>query len=148
ARVGRRGRERRAPADRASSLAVASVSVIVPFRNAAATLERCVEALLDQTVPRDRYQLIFVDNGSTDGGSALLAGHPAVRVFEESRRGSYFARNRALGVADGEIIAFTDADCVVERDWLERVVAAMDEPGGGIGAGPGVPAGGGGRHTG
>ena len=84
-----------------------------------------------------------MDNGSTDGGAAVLAGYPGVRVFEESRRGSYSARNRALAEARGDIIAFTDADCLVERDWLEQVAAGLQQPDAGIVLGRRIAAGGG-----
>ena len=91
----------------------------------------------------ERDKLLFVDNGSTDGGAALLQGYPGVRVFEESRPGSYSARNRALAEPHGGIVAFTDADCLVERDWLEQVEAAIQEPGVGIVLGERVAPGGG-----
>jgi glycosyltransferase involved in cell wall biosynthesis len=69
-----------------------------------------------------------VDNNSTDGSVALARLHDGVRVLHEAEQGAYAARNRALREARGGIIAFTDADCVADPDWLQRILAALDEP--------------------
>lgn len=111
---------------------IPAISVIVPFLDARPWLARCLESLLDQSLPGDAYELLFVDNGSTDGGEALVAARPGVRLLREEKRGAYAARNRGVAEARGGILAFTDPDCEVEREWLERIAAAIGEPGVGI----------------
>jgi glycosyltransferase involved in cell wall biosynthesis len=118
--------------------------VIVPFLDARPTLEGCMASLLDQTMPRDAYEVIFIDNNSTDGGAASVAARSEVRLLREPTVGVYAARNRGIRAARGEILAFTDPDCRPERDWLERIAAAMRAPDVGVLLGRRVPPAGGG----
>lgn len=101
------------------------VSVIVPVFNNAAGLRECLRALEAQTIPRDRYEIIVVDNGSTDGTTSGLDDSPKRRVVVERTPGSYTARNRGVAAARGAVFAFTDSDCVPAKDWLERGLAAV-----------------------
>lgn len=103
-------------------------SVIVPVFNAAEYLERCVRALLSQTFPAAGYEILMVDNNSTDQSAAILRSFGRVRLMNESEQGSYAARNRGLLEARGEIVAFTDPDCVPQEDWLEQIRRAMADP--------------------
>jgi glycosyltransferase involved in cell wall biosynthesis len=105
---------------------VSSVSVIVPFHNTEQYLARCVESLLSQSVPRSEYEVFLVDNNSTDGSAELVRRYPSVRLLTETKPGSYAARNRAIGEAKGEILAFTDSDCEPASDWLARILEAME----------------------
>jgi GT2 family glycosyltransferase len=102
------------------------VSVIVPVFNQSEPLRACLRALNGQTYPRDRFEVIVVDNGSTDPVSVPTGSHSTVRVEGESKPGSYAARNRGVAIARGSVIAFTDADCVPAADWVERGVAAIE----------------------
>jgi glycosyltransferase involved in cell wall biosynthesis len=104
-------------------------SVIVPFYNSAAYIEACATALLSQRYPADRYEIIFVDNGSTDRSQDIVQRYPRIRVLSESKRGSYAARNRGAAASSGKIIAFTDADCTPAKDWLQTMATAMEDPG-------------------
>jgi glycosyltransferase involved in cell wall biosynthesis len=102
------------------------VSVVVPVRNGADGIGQCLDALAMQ---RDAppYELIVVDNGSTDGTADLVRRHPCgAQVVAEPRPGSYAARNAGIAVAAGRVIAFTDADCRPEPNWLAAAVAAID----------------------
>jgi glycosyltransferase involved in cell wall biosynthesis len=101
------------------------VSVVIPVHNAEATIGRCLAGLADQTVPRDRYEVIVVDNNSRDASLAIARSVPGVTVIEEPRQGAYAARNRGLRIAQGEVVLFTDPDCVPDRDWLEAALAAV-----------------------
>ena len=105
------------------------ISVIVPVYNSEVWLEGCIQALLKQTYSEGRCEYILVDNGSTDGSAAIMRHYPAVRLLSETKRGAYAARNRGLQEARGEIIAFTDSDCVPRSDWLEQIVRIMRDPG-------------------
>lgn len=118
-----------------SSRAV-DASIIVPVRNDAERIVACVAALDAQAYDRDRYEIIVVDNGSTDGTRDLLAQWPRLRVLVEPRVGSYAARNRGIAAARGTVVAFTDADCIPDAEWLAAGSAALAaEPGVGLVAG-------------
>ena len=102
------------------------VSVIIPVYNGGAQLPACLLALEHQTYPRDRYEVIVVDNGSTDDSRNVAAQHAGVRLEVEPGLGSYAARNRGIAVAKGDVLAFTDADCIPAPDWIARGVAQLD----------------------
>jgi len=105
------------------------VSVILPVFNAAETLGACIGAILVQDFDADRYEIITVDNNSTDNSVSVLREFPSVRRLAESRQGAYAARNRGLAEARGDLVVFTDPDCVPRRDWLRQLVAAMADEG-------------------
>ena len=102
------------------------VSVVIPVFNDAGRLDMCLRALSRQTLPAERFELIVVDNGSSPSAAELLAmRHTAVHWASEPTPGSYAARNRGIALARGDVIAFTDSDCVPAEDWLETGVAAL-----------------------
>lgn len=103
------------------------VSVVVPARNAEATIGRCLTSLLRADYDPDRREILVVDNGSTDRTAQIVAFHPVRRLFEP-RRGPSAARNCGILAACGEIVAFTDADCVVTTGWLRALVGGFDSP--------------------
>ncbi len=103
------------------------VSIIIPVRNNTSGLARCLDALRTQTYPFNNYEILVVDNGSTDDIATLHSVYPEVRWLADSGPGSYSARNAGLQHATGDVIAFTDSDCVPEPTWLERGVAALSE---------------------
>ncbi len=105
------------------------ISVVVPCYNAEGTIKYCIEALFSQNYPADQYEIIIVDNNSTDKSAEIVRRYPRVRLLSERKQGSYVARNRGLAEAKGEIIAFTDSDCVPVIGWLENIMAAMRSPG-------------------
>lgn len=106
------------------------VSVIVPVL-ATERLSLCIDALAKQSYPA--YEVILVDNGVGGGLAAHVAGREGFRLAQETRRGSYAARNAGLGLARGTVLAFTDADCVPAHDWIERGVAGLQKnPGCGL----------------
>lgn len=112
------------------------VSVIVPVLGDVDRLAACLDALEDQTWPGDGYEILVVDNGPERGGCAAAAGRVHVRLLREEVPGSYAARNCGLGAARGELLAFTDADCIPAPDWIERgVERLLEEPGCGLVAG-------------
>ena len=117
------------------------ISVIVPVRNAAATLGNCLEALLSQDLPAASYEIILVDNQSTDDSVAVAERYQGVRVLSESQKGAYKARNRGLQAASGKLIAFTDADCVPQKDWLRCLKKCLADPRVKIVMGRDIPAG-------
>ena len=111
-------------------------SVIVPYRNEVSHIVACCEALERQSLRRDRYELLFVENRSTDGTSEAIRSTRGVTLIREERPGSYVARNAALRRAAGQFIAFTDADCAPAPDWLEQAQKAMQATGAAVAVGP------------
>jgi len=101
-------------------------SVVVPFFNEETLIEECIGALLNQTFDKHAYELIFVDNGSTDRSPEFVRKHSTIKLLHESRRDPYIARNRGIEAARGRYIAFTDADCVADSRWLAELWHELD----------------------
>jgi len=108
--------------------AAPKVSVIVPFYDSALYLERCIEALLGQSYPAASYEVLMVDNNSTDRSAEIVRNYSRIRLLREEKQGAYAARNTAVKASSGEILAFTDSDCVTSSDWLKELVAPFAEP--------------------
>jgi glycosyltransferase involved in cell wall biosynthesis len=102
------------------------VSIVVPAYNAAATIEQCIESLQNQQATHLSYEIIVVDNNSTDDTPIRIRKYPDVIYQFEARQGASSARNKGIDVARGRIIAFTDADCVATEGWLQQMVACLD----------------------
>jgi GT2 family glycosyltransferase len=102
--------------------AAPDVSVIVPVRNGARSLPALLDSLEAQTLERERFEIVVVDNASTDA-TARLAARPGVTVVSEPVANRSRARNRGAASARARLYAFTDADCVVEPQWLTSLHA-------------------------
>ena len=100
------------------------VSVIVPVFNQNERLSLCLGALENQSYGKGRYEVIVIDNGSDLPVTDQVDGFPQARCEREGRPGAYVARNKGVQVARGEVLAFTDADCLPAHDWIERGVVA------------------------
>jgi len=103
-------------------------SVIVPVHNSARTIEPCLEALLDQSLPKETYEILIVDDGSTDNTAELVERYP-VRLLKQAHAGPASARNLGATAALGEFLIFTDADCLPIRIWLEEIVRPLEKDG-------------------
>lgn len=115
------------------------ISVIVPVLNAEHYIRYCVDSLIGQDFPKDQYEIIIVDNGSKDNTcntvirTVDMAGENAldkkdttkIIITKERKKGAYIARNAGIKLSKGEIIAFTDADCVADRNWLKELHKAF-----------------------
>jgi glycosyltransferase involved in cell wall biosynthesis len=96
------------------------ISVVVPAYNEEQNIAACLESLERQTIPRDQYEIIVVDGGSKDRTREIAARY-ADLVFIQTSRKVGGARNDGSMKAEGEIIATTDADCIIPPDWLEVI---------------------------
>ena len=99
------------------------VSVVVCSYNGARTLEDCLRSLQHLEYPD--YEVIFVDDGSQDNSQEIVAKFPWVRNIRQKNKGLSVARNVGIEASQGEIVAFTDSDCMVDRDWLYFLVQTL-----------------------
>lgn len=98
------------------------VSVIIPAFNNLEGLRRCLAPLEAQTYDPERYEILVVDNGSRDDVRSVVGAFQRIRLLQEDQPGSYAARNLGIVAAHGDILAFTDSDCVPTREWIEKGV--------------------------
>ena len=110
------------------------VSVVVCSYNGAATLAECLESLGRLRYPD--YEVILVDDGSTDDTPAIAARFPAVRTIRQENQGLSESRNVGLRAASGEIVAYTDSDCYADPDWLTHLVHQLETTGADAVGGP------------
>jgi glycosyltransferase involved in cell wall biosynthesis len=112
------------------------VSVIVPVHNGARRLPALLAALERQTAPRHDFELLVIDDCSTDATAELVAHREIATLLRASRRGGpYPARNQGMAAARGEYLAFTDADCVPADEWIQAGISALDSGAGDLIAG-------------
>jgi len=109
------------------------VSVVVPTRNRRDLLSDTLDALLAQDMPADSYEILVIDNASTDGTTSLLREKsrnspvPFIGIRSKRNRGPAASRNAGVVNARGRIVAFTDGDCVPTPHWLKSMAAAFSE---------------------
>ena len=104
------------------------VSAIVPVYNAQVFIGKCIEALLDQTYNIEDYEIIVVDDGSNDRTCSIVKSYPVKYIYQENY-GPATARNKGAEKAKGEIILFTDSDCVPDRNWIMEMLKPFESPG-------------------
>lgn len=113
------------------------ISVAVCTRNGSSTLRGCLEALGKQTHPN--YEVLVVDDGSTDATPEIAQSFPFVRYVRQDHAGLSAARNRGMDEAKGDLIAYTDDDCIPDEDWLLQVCRAFDDERCVAAGGPNLP---------
>lgn len=99
------------------------VSVIVCGYNGGQTLESCLLSL--KAIDYPDYEVVVVDDGSTDNTKEILSHHPWVNAIYQENRGLSVARNVGASAATGEILAYTDSDCMADPDWLYYLVGTL-----------------------
>lgn len=95
------------------------ISLVIPARNEERYIEACLQSVLAQRLPF--YEIIVVDNGSSDRTADIVRSYPEVRLMHESRRGIAFARTAGFNEARGDVIARIDADVRLPDDWSQQV---------------------------
>ena len=103
-------------------------SIIVPVFNEERHIRGCLEALLALDHPEDRYEVIVVDNNSTDRSAEIVREYPRARLVTAEQQGDFAARNKGIVESRGEVLAFTDSDTAPEPDWLRSIGRAMEDP--------------------
>jgi len=109
------------------------LSIVVPVYNVEAFLKKCVDSLLSQDLSKEDYEIILVDDGSTDGSGALCdalaAEHGNIRVVHQQNRGLSGARNAGIPIASGDCVMFVDSDDYLCPNVLGTLVRLMEEQG-------------------
>lgn len=101
-------------------------SVIIAAYNSRQGLDILLPALLNQTLPTACFEVIVIDDGSSDLTADFLSDkYPSVRVISQVRGGAYKARCTGIASSRGKILAFTDADCLPDEAWLENGINAL-----------------------
>ncbi len=110
------------------------ISVIVPIYNGSKFLDKFFNSLLSQKLSFKEFEVIMVDNNSRDNTSELIKAFinrnvyiNVKYIFYDEKASSYASRNIGVKNSKGDILAFTDSDCILEDDWLENIKAKLTE---------------------
>jgi MoaA/NifB/PqqE/SkfB family radical SAM enzyme/glycosyltransferase involved in cell wall biosynthesis len=105
------------------------ISVIIPTYNRKSALRECIFSLLGQDYPKEKYEIIVVDDGSSDETAVMMADlsqkYPNLRYLQMPHQGPAASRNAGIKQSHGEIIAFTDNDCIPAVDWIKNILASQ-----------------------
>ena len=113
----------------------ASISIVIPTRDRPGALDSCLGALAEQTLSPERFEVVVVDDGGVVELGDLVDRHRDSLRISLNRRvhsGPAAARNAGAEVARGEVLAFTDDDCLPDADWLAAITAAVERSPGSI----------------
>ena len=107
------------------------LSIIVPVLNGANHINNLMNSLVNINYPKNKYEILIVDNESMDRTVELIKRSqrkiPQLKLYFEKRKSSYAARNTGIMNSKGEIIVFTDADCIANINWLNNIVKSFSE---------------------
>lgn len=112
------------------------ISIIIPVLNVEHFIKDCIMSIIDQDFPKDQYEIIIVDNGSKDNTYNIIMDiiyneniDNRLIITREPKKGAYAARNTGINISKGDvrdIIAFTDADCITDKNWLKELNRGFD----------------------
>ncbi|MBU2258681.1 MAG: glycosyltransferase, partial [Candidatus Omnitrophica bacterium] len=107
------------------------VSIVIPSYNNSKFIVEAIKSIFNQSYPRDKFEIIIVDDGSTDDTRERVdgmrkSGSVSLRYFYQNNKGPAAARNLGIRNSRGEIIAFVDSDCVVSKTWLQEISRGYD----------------------
>ncbi|MCF6237887.1 MAG: glycosyltransferase [Candidatus Marinimicrobia bacterium] len=112
------------------------VSVIIPVYNSKESLDTLLPALEKQSLARNTFEVIVVDDDSSeDVVGHIQTNYPKIRAIRQKRGGSYVARNTGVAASLGDILVFTDADCIPDPGWLRNGLDALNNRGADVVAG-------------
>lgn len=100
------------------------ISIIVPVFNGENYIKKCLDSLCSQSYPESAYEIILVDNGSTDNGITIAKSYKIsnLKILYEEKKSSYAARNKGIYAAVGDVIGFIDIDCIADNEWVKNAV--------------------------
>ena len=101
------------------------ISVVVCTYNRAFYIQKTIESLLHQSLEKDCYEIIVIDNASTDHTARVLSRYKDIRYIYEPKQGLSLARNMGIAHSKGEIVAYIDDDAIASKNWLENIVKAF-----------------------
>jgi len=103
------------------------VSIVIPAYNAEEEIPPCLDSLLNQTFPKEQYEIIVVSDGSTDRTEEVIRIYDGAKIIAQANQGPAAARNNGVRASKGDIIVFTDSDCVPEKNWLEEMLKPFSD---------------------
>ncbi len=111
------------------------VSIVIPVRNVENIIGRCLKSLQDLDYPKDKYEVIIADSESDDNTPSIAKKYGVIFV-STPKKSVCAGRNEGFKIAKGEIIAFSDADCVMDKDWIKNSLKYFEDPKVGAVGGP------------
>ena len=107
------------------------ISVIIPIYNVKSYIKECLDSLINQDINKDLYEIICIDDGSTDGSGKILdefsVDYPNIRVVHKANGGVSSARNEGIKIAKGEYIWFVDGDDIVIHNTFSGIIECLKE---------------------
>jgi len=106
------------------------VTILIPIKNVAKYIKKCLDALLNQNYPKDKYEIWLLDNNSNDGTLEIVANYPKdkVRVIQTGIDSPAIKYNKMLPLVKSEIIGFVDGDANVDKEWLIKTIEQFEDP--------------------
>ncbi|MEN8245295.1 MAG: mycofactocin biosynthesis glycosyltransferase MftF [Thermodesulfobacteriota bacterium] len=104
------------------------VSVVIPVYNRPHDMAACLDSLLKLDYPKDKLEVIVVDDASTDETPDVVSRYPVKMIMNQKNRQAPYCRNLGAARARGDILAFIDSDCLADRTWLGELVPAFKDP--------------------
>jgi glycosyltransferase involved in cell wall biosynthesis len=101
-------------------------SVIIPAYNSGSTISTCLKSALNQSIPKRDYEVILVDDGSTDNTIGIAESY-SVKIIKQSNQGPAAARNRGAEEAKGNVLIFTDSDCQTDKEFVETILTPFEK---------------------
>lgn len=98
-----------------------NISIVIPTYNSEKTIFKTIEACLNQSCLNNKIEVIVIDDGSTDNTQEKVQRFPVKYIYQKNT-GPASARNKGWLAAQGEIICFTDSDCIPNKDWIQKLV--------------------------
>jgi len=106
------------------------VTILIPIKNVAKYIKECLDALLNQTYPKEKYEIWLLDNNSDDGTLEIVANYPKdkVKIIQTGIDSPPIKYNRILPQIKSEVVGLVDGDAIVDKEWLSKTIEPLDDP--------------------